>query len=64
MHSSFALFLSLSIILFILFCSTYNIVLVSGMQQRDSVLYLYIYIYIYSRLFSNIGYYKILSIFS
>ena len=53
MHSSFTLFLSLSIILFILFCSTYNIVLVSGMQQRDSVLYLYIYIYIFQIIFQH-----------
>ena len=46
MHSLFAWFLSLSIILVISFFLAYNIMLVSGMQQRDSVTYIYeIYIY-------------------
>ena len=37
--------------------------LVSGVQQSDSVLYIYIYIYIYIfffRFFSLIGFYKIM----
>ena len=53
----------------------YNVVLVSGVQQIDSVIQFYIYIYIYMniyikeylytfffRFFSIIGYYKIFSI--
>ena len=44
----------------------YNAVLVPGIQQSDSVLYLYINIYIYIyilffRFFSILGYYRILS---
>ena len=35
----------------------YNIVLVSGVQQSDSILYMYFF-----RLFSIMGYYKILNI--
>ena len=37
----------------------YNLVLVSGVQQSDSVLYI---LFIFFRLFSIIGYYKIMSI--
>ena len=44
----------------------YNVVLVSGVQQSNSVMHIYIYIYthtyIYFRFFSLIGYYKILSV--
>ena len=40
----------------------YSIVLVSGIQQSDSVMYVCVYIYIYFRLFSITGYYKILNI--
>ena len=41
----------------------YNVVLISGIQQSDSVIHTYIYIYIFFfRFFSIIGYYKILSI--
>ena len=42
----------------------YHVVLVSGIQESDSVLHVYIYIYIYIfffRYFSIIGYYKILN---
>ena len=41
----------------------YNVVLVSGIQQNDSVIHIYMYIYIFFfRFFSIIGYYKILNI--
>ena len=40
----------------------YNIVLVSGVQQSESVIYLYTHIYNFFRLFSIIDYYKILNI--
>ena len=42
----------------------YNVVLVSGVQQSDPVLYMYayVYIYIFFRFFSIVGYYKILKI--
>ena len=35
--------------------------LVSGVQQSDSVIYTYIYVYSFSDFFSLIDYYKILS---
>ena len=38
----------------------YSVVLVSGVQQNDSDKYIYIYVFVY-RLFSHIGYYRILS---
>ena len=38
-----------------------DVVLVSGVQQSDSVIYIYIYIFFF-RFFSLIGYYKILTI--
>ena len=38
---------------------TYNVVLVSGIQQSDSVLYIYI---LFFRFFSITDYYKILNI--
>ena len=41
----------------------YNIVLVSGVQQGDSVLYIYVCVYIFFFRFSSIiGYYKTLNI--
>ena len=40
----------------------YKVVLVSSVQQSDSVIYIYVYIY-FSIFFSIIGYYKILSRF-
>ena len=41
----------------------YNDMLVSGVQQSESVIYIYIYIYIFLfRFFSIIGYYKIFNI--
>jgi len=48
---------------------SYNIVLVSGGQKSDSVIHVYIHICLYInlslfRLFSIIGYYKILNIVS
>ena len=41
-------------------CLIYSVVLVSGVQHSDSVLY--IYVYVFFRFFSAIGYYKTLSI--
>ena len=37
----------------------YNVVLVSMLQQNDSVIYIHTHIYIIFRFFSIIGYYKI-----
>ena len=39
----------------------YSVVLVSSVQQSDSVIHMYIYIFSF-RFFSLIGYYKILSV--
>ena len=40
----------------------YNVVLVSGVQQSDSIIHLYMYILFFFTFSSIIGYYKILSI--
>ena len=39
----------------------YNVVLVSGVQQNDSVIHMYTYLFFF-RFFSIIGYYKILNV--
>ena len=38
----------------------YNVMLVSGVQQNDSVIHIHIYPFFF-RFFSHIGYYRILS---
>ena len=48
---------------FFTFLLIYNIVLVSVVQQSDSVIYIYKYIHLF-RLFSITSYYKIMNIIS
>ena len=61
--SFFKKFLFLKVILFINYIGvklTYNVVLVSGVKQSESVFYIYIYAF-YFRFFSHTGYYRVLS---
>ena len=38
-----------------------NVMLVSGIQQSDSVIHIHIYIFFFFEFFSHLGYYQILS---
>ena len=59
--SFFKNFLFLKVILFFNYIGvklTYNVVLVSGVKQSESVIYIYAF---YFRFFSHTGYYRVLS---
>ena len=38
----------------------YNVILVSGVQQNDSIIHIHIYLFFF-KLFSRLGYYRVLS---